>query len=187
VKLLKDHGTTIDPTLTAFTFMTYQQGEVDPGYAAVVDHLPATVQRNLHTNSLDVNAGNAGRYKASFDKMVEFTGRLYRAGVPLVAGTDAIAGFTLQNEFELYVKAGIPPAEVLRIATWNAAGITRTRGETGSIEAGKLADLILVDGDPTTNIGDIRKIGLVMKGDAVYYPAEIYPALGVTPFAPAIK
>ena len=107
---------------------------------------------------------------------------MHRAGIPLVAGTDGLAGFTLHRELELYVEAGIPPAEVLRIATWNGAKYTRTLDRLGSITPGKLADLILVDGDPTTDISAIRRIGLVMKEGAVYYPAEIHEATGIKPF-----
>jgi imidazolonepropionase-like amidohydrolase len=186
VKLLKQRGTVVDPTLATFGFMAYRQGEVNPPFAPVIDHLPAAVQRLQHTNTLNVTADNATRYKASYDKMVEFAGVLHRAGVPLVAGTDDTPGFTLHGELELYVKAGIPPAEVLRIATWNGAKYTRTLDRLGSIAPGKLADLILVDGDPTANIADIRRVALVMKDGVVYNPAEIYPELGVKPFAPVV-
>ena len=186
VQLLKERGTVVDPTLATFGFMAYRQGEVNPPFAPVIDHLPAAVQRLQHTNTLNVTADNAARYKASYDKMVEFAGVLHRAGVPLVAGTDDTPGFTLHGELELYAKAGIPPAEVLRIATWNGAKYTRTLDRLGSIAPGKLADLILVDGDPTVNISDIRRVALVMKEGVVYNPAEVYPELGVKPFAPPV-
>jgi imidazolonepropionase-like amidohydrolase len=103
-----------------------------------------------------------------------------------VAGTDSMAGFTLHRELELYVKAGIPAADALRIATWNGAKYTRTLDRLGSITPGKLADLILVEGDPTQDISTIRRISLVMKEGAVYYPAEIHAATGIKPFAPAL-
>jgi len=186
VKLLKEHGTVVDPTLGTFSFMAYKQGEVNPTFASVVDHLPAAVQRVLHTNTLDVNDANIERYRASYNKMIEFAGVLHRAGVTLVAGTDDTPGFVLHGELELYAKAGIPPAEVLRIATWNGAKYTRTLDRLGSITPGKVADLILVDGDPTVNIADIRRVALVMKDGVIYHPAEIYPELGVKPFAPAL-
>jgi imidazolonepropionase-like amidohydrolase len=83
------------------------------------------------------------------------------------------------------VKAGIPPVEVLKIATWNAATVTRTLDSLGSVQPHKSADLILVDGDPTRNISDIRQISLVMKSGVVYFPAELYEAAGIRPFAPA--
>jgi imidazolonepropionase-like amidohydrolase len=113
---------------------------------------------------------------------VQFVGQLYRAGVPLEAGTDGIAGFTLHRELELYVRAGMAPAEALRIATWNGARFTGRLGELGSIEPGKRADLILIDGDPTANISDIRRISLVMKDGVTYLPSEVYEAIGVKRF-----
>jgi imidazolonepropionase-like amidohydrolase len=57
--------------------------------------------------------------------------------------------------------------------------------QLGSIEARKRADLILVDGDPTQSISDVRRVSLVMKDGAVFLPAEVYPALGIQAFAPA--
>jgi imidazolonepropionase-like amidohydrolase len=104
-----------------------------------------------------------------------------------VAGTDAMAGFALHRELELYVKAGIPPGEVLRIATWNGARYTRTLDRLGSIAPGKLADLVLVDGDPTEDISAIRRIVLVMKEGVTYYPAEIHEATGIKPFAAPLR
>lgn len=184
VELMKQHGTTLDTTLATFEDnFTQRQGEISPAYAAVADHVPVTVARGWHENSMNVTEKNAARYRASYDKMVQFVGQLYRAGVPLEAGTDAIAGFTLHRELELYGRAGIAPAEALRIATWNGARFTGRLGDLGSVEPRKLADLILVDGDPTTNISDIRRVSLVMKAGIVYFPAEVYESLGVKRFA----
>jgi len=58
--------------------------------------------------------------------MIEFVGKLYRAGVPIVAGTDGLAGFTLPSELALYVKAGLTPSQALQIATYNGAKFTNT-------------------------------------------------------------
>ena len=112
---------------------------------------------------------------------------MHQAGIPLVAGTDNIPGFTLHRELELYVEAGIPANEVLRIATWNGAKYTNTLGDSGSITAGKRADLILVDGDPTAHIAAIRRVALVMKEGAVFYPSELYQTLGIREFAKPLK
>jgi imidazolonepropionase-like amidohydrolase len=119
--------------------------------------------------------------------MMDAVARFYRAGVPIVSGTDDLAGFTLQRELELYVKAGIPANEVLRIATWNGATYARVLADRGSIERGKRADLILVDGDPTQDISAIRNVALVLQDADAYYPAELYAELGVKPFAAALK
>ena len=178
----------IDPTLATFEFLHQREGQLSPIVADVADHLPPDVQRSRRAAELDIPDDATGaRYKRSFDKLVDFTGRMYRAGVPLVAGTDELPGFTLQRELELYVQAGLTPAQVLQVATWNGAKYSRTLDEAGSIGPGKRADLVLVDGDPTVDIADVRKLALVIKGGQAYYPAEIHEALGIAPFAAPVK
>jgi imidazolonepropionase-like amidohydrolase len=122
------------------------------------------------------------RYTKSYEKMVEFVGRMYREGIPIVAGTDSLAGFTLHTELELLVHAGLTPAQALQVATRNGAIYTRTTHERGSVEPGKLADLVLVDGDPTTNISDVRKVAAVITRGYLVYPQEVDKALGIEPF-----
>lgn len=188
IALLAEKQVVIDPTLATFEFIHQREGQLSPIVADVADHLPPDVQRGRRAAEMDIPDDATGaRYKRSFDKLVEFTGRMYRAGVPLVAGTDELPGFTLQRELELYVQAGLTPAQALQVATWNGAKYSRTLDDAGSIVAGKRADLVLVDGDPTKDIADIRKLALVIKGGRAYYPAEIHDALGIAPFAPAIK
>lgn len=188
VDLFKRKGTVVDPTIACFeASFTQRNGSANPSFGMVADHLPATLRRGLLFNSTEINDENAARYKASFARMLELVGRLYRAGVPLVAGTDDFAGFTLHRELELYVEAGIPAAQALRIATLNGARFTQTLAQTGTIERGKLADLVLIDGDPTQRISDIRKPSLVIKGGTAYLPAEIYEAVGIRPFVPAVR
>jgi imidazolonepropionase-like amidohydrolase len=119
--------------------------------------------------------------------MLAAVARFHRAGIQIVSGTDDVAGFTFQRELELYVKAGIPANEVLRIATWNGATYARVLSDRGSIERGKRADLILIDGDPTQDISAVRQVALVLQDGDAYYPAELYGELGVKPFAPALK
>ena len=92
-----------------------------------------------------------------------------------------MAGFALHRELELDVQLGIPANKVLQDATLNAARIMKLDGDLGSVAPGKLADLTLVDGDPTANISDIRKTALVVKDGVLYKPAELDAALGVAP------
>ena len=184
IELLKTHGTVIDTTLTAFEGMLIQrQGEMNPSYALAAPNVPVALQRSWRTNSMDVTDKNVDRYRASYAKLLEFVNRMYKAGIPFVAGTDDIAGFTLHRELELYVKAGIPPGEALRIATYNGAKYTGTLDRLGTIEIGKSADLLLLDGDPTKDISTIRHARLVMKEGVAYYPAEVFEAVGVKRFA----
>lgn len=184
IDLLRSRGTIVDPTLSIFeAAATQQQGETNPAYRMVASHMPVAVQRGWRTTSFKIESDKVERYRKSFEKMLELTGHLYAAGIPLVAGTDATPGFTLHRELELYVKAGISPAEALRIATWNGAKYSGTLDRLGSIERGKSADLVLIDGDPTADISNIRKIRLVMKEGVAYYPAELYEAVGITRFS----
>ncbi|MBT8541799.1 amidohydrolase family protein [Polynucleobacter paneuropaeus] len=183
IELLIDKKITIDPTLSAFDFIKQKDGEMADPFASIAEHLPPDLQRSFKTGTMNIpNTATANRYKHSYNKMIEFVGLLHKNGVSLVAGTDTLAGFGLHSELELYVKAGISPAEALQIATWNGAKVSKILRDRGSIEVNKLADLIIVDGDPTTNIEDIRKISTVITNGKVIYPHELHVALGVKPF-----
>ena len=178
----------IDPTLATFEFLHQRNGEISPIFAGVEDALPPDVQRSRRAAEMDIpDDATAARYRKSFDKMVDFVGRAYRAGVPVVAGTDEVPGFTLQHELALYVRAGLTPAQALQVATRNGARYAKVEDQAGSIAPGKRADLVLVDGDPTRDIADIRKVATVVKGETVYYPAEIYRDLGIRPFAEPVR
>ena len=178
----------IDPTLTAFDFIRHRAGELAPAYADVAEHMPPDVSRGLKSAEFDIpDDATAARYTKSYDKMVDFVGRMYRAGVPIVAGTDGTPGFTLQRELALYVQAGMTPAQALQVATLNGAKYSRTLNDRGTIAVGKRADLVLFDGDPTANIADVRKVALVIKNGEAYYPADIDRALGIAPFAEPVK
>ena len=182
IRKLAEKKIVIDPTVAVFESMfTTRPGEVQAAYQPVADRLPPQVRRSLVGGALEPPPGKQATYLASYRKMLDLIAELHRSGVPIVAGTDALAGFTLDRELELYVEAGIPAPEVLRIATLGAAQVVGLADEVGSIEPGKLADLILVDGDPTTDISDIRNVDVVVKDGMVMDPAALYRTLGVAP------
>jgi imidazolonepropionase-like amidohydrolase len=105
---------------------------------------------------------------------------LLREGVPIVAGTDAeLGGFVLQRELELYVEAGLTPAVALQLATIRAANLMKMSDELGSIGPGKLADLLIVDGDPTRRISEIRRVERVIKNGVLYDSAQLERAVGL--------
>ncbi len=177
---LKERGVVVDPTVTVFENMfTSRLGTPSPSYAMIVDRMPPQVRRWFVTGGLPVPEGMDERYRASFKKMVEMIGAMHNGGVTIVAGTDGLSGFTLHRELELYVQAGIAPKDVLRIATLTAAEVTKRDKDLGTIEPGKLADFVLVDGDPTQNISDIRRVVKVVKDGKVFDPREIYEELGI--------
>jgi len=184
IRLLVDRQTVIDATLATFEDLyTQKPGDMNPAMAPAADHFPFAMQRAWRNNSTDVSGGKLATYRESWQRMMQLFGRLHAAGVPLVAGTDSLAGFMLHRELELYVQAGIPAGEAIRIATENGARVAGVLADRGTIERGKRADLILVDGDPTKNISDIRRISYVLKDGVGFAPAAIYEAFGIRRFA----
>jgi imidazolonepropionase-like amidohydrolase len=108
---------------------------------------------------------------------MEMTLAMHKAGVPLLAGTDTAAGvyvvpgFSLHEELELFVQAGLTPMEALQTATSNPARFLGTASTMGSVEVGKVADLVLLDADPSVDIHNARKIrSVVLNGK--YYSRE---------------
>jgi imidazolonepropionase-like amidohydrolase len=180
--LLAQHGTVIDPTVAIFEDMfTQAPGQVAPSLAAVAGRLPPGLRRQLLAPRLNDSAAQAAARSDDFQAQLSMIGLLYQRGIPLVAGTDAMPGFTLHRELELYVRAGIPDAEVLRLATLGAASAMGVAEDTGSIEVGKRADLLLLDADPLKDISAVRQGRLVISGRRAWEPARLYRAVGVQP------
>jgi imidazolonepropionase-like amidohydrolase len=103
--------------------------------------------------------------------------RLWEAGVTLVPGTDAGSGMALHEELRLYVMAGIPAPEVLRMATLGSAEVMGEEADYGSIVPGKVADIILVEGRPHERIEELERITHVIRAGRIYDPAAIRAAL----------
>lgn len=183
VGLLKERRVVVDPTLAIFDSMfRHRSGELDPSYAMIADHMPPSVRRGMLAGDLDINDTNADRYRRSADALLKMVAKLHGAGVALVAGTDAMPGFTLHRELELYRQAGISNADVLKIATLESAGIAGQSADAGSISVGKRADFVLLAANPLEDISAVRRPVAVFKGDRWYDPARLYEAVGVRPF-----
>jgi imidazolonepropionase-like amidohydrolase len=182
IELLQAKHTVIDPTVTIFYNMfTDRPGTVRAAYAPIAHRLPPQERRALLIGGLPVPEGRDPQYRAAGQALLHMVKRLYDAKIMLVAGTDNMPGFTLHRELEMYVQAGIPAPDVLRIATLNGAKVLERDAELGSIAPGKLADLILVDGDPARRMSDIRKTDLVIKDGKVYELGALYRSFGVLP------
>ena len=180
--LMKQNHIVSDPTLDVFEGMfVARKGQVSPSYAEIAERLPPQVRRGTLTGGLPIPEGKDQLYRDSFKKMEELVALMYRDGITIVAGTDDLPGFNLHRELELYAQAGIPPAEVLRIATLGAATVMHHENELGSVAVGKLADFVIVDGDPTTNLSDLRKVRTVVKDGKVFDVGEVDRELGVLP------
>ena len=181
IQLLKKKNITVDPTLVVFeSLFTSRDKVILPAYKNIVDQFPLQWQRSFRAGGggIPVPDGMNDTYLQSFDVFLKITKMLYDNGIRIVPGTDGLAGFDLHRELELYVKAGLPANKVLQLATFGTAQYTN-RKNYGSIEAGKSADLILVEGNPIENISDVRKTVLVITQGKVYDPVKLYNSISI--------
>ena len=152
-----------DPTMVAFeSLYVPENGDLSPAYAPFLGTLPPTTERSFRTGGFAVPKDlTRADYRASWARMVGLLGKMHQAGVPIVAGTDGF-GIEIVRELEIYVEAGLSTAQALAAATIVPARLVRQDGKTGSVKVGKTADLVLVDGDPSARIGDLRQTRVVM-------------------------
>lgn len=182
IAYLARHHTVLDPTVNIFEAQFCgDPAALTPGLEGIAPRMPPQVRRGLLSGALVVPKGEEAAYREALPAMLTLLKALRDAGVTIIPGTDSMPGYELHHELELYARAGIPPAEVLRMATLTSALVVGANGERGVIAPGKLADLILVDGDPSVHIGDLDRIDLVMKGGRIYDPGRIEASLGITP------
>ena len=168
-----------DPTMVAFeSLYVPENGDLSPSYAPFVGTMPPTTERGFREGGFAVPKDlTRADYRASWAKMVGLLGRMHQAGVPIVAGTDG-SGIELIHELEIYVEAGFTPADALAAATIVPARLVGQDGHTGSIKVGKTADLALVEGDPSTRIGDLRQTRVVMLDGALLDADALRTAAG---------
>ncbi len=184
IQLLKQKHIVIDPTVGTFEDMFLSRpGVPSPGFSAIVERFPSNWQRQMKSGSggLEMKPGQQALFRDAYQNMVNMVGVLYRSGIHIVAGTDNLAGMTLPRELELYVEAGIPPMDVLRIATSGSAQVMKREDDYGRIAPGYVSDLILVDGDPTINMADIRNVRTTIRGDRLYDADALFKAVSIKP------
>lgn len=185
IAFLKRHHTVLDPTLAAFEDLSGDPDDpVPPGLRPIAARLPPQVQRNFGFGALPVPKGQEDAYAKAFPALMRMVKALHDSGITLMPGTDGLAGYQLHAELEIYARAGIPNAEVLRLATLTPAQVMGVDRDRGVIAPGKLADMVLIDGDPLSDMRDIRNVDVVLKGGKVFDPAAIEQALGIQPRKP---
>jgi len=177
---LKAKGTVVDPTASWGEIGGHSQAEPLESFQPVTAHLPAAFLQS-RASGWGTNADTATAH-ARLARTLSLIGALHDAGVPIVAGTDeGVPGFSVYREMELYVRAGFSPMDALRSATAVPAIAMRMQREVGTIEAGKRADLLVLDANPLDNISNIRKVRSVMAKGVLYDPAPLWRAGGFIP------
>jgi imidazolonepropionase-like amidohydrolase len=173
VAFFKEHHTVIDPTFAWGELLgrpkTQEIASFEPGFAKA----PYTL-----TSMIGTASGRGSHFEDSF----AILRALHAAGVPIVAGTDkAVPAHSFHRELELYVEAGLSPMDVIQLATLGSARVMGMDKEVGSLEVGKRADMILVDGNPLQDFHALRKVTRVISNGRVFDPAELWKSVGFQP------
>lgn len=178
---LAQRGITVDPTVSTFEALYVPlAGEMPAAYAPYAGTLPSQLERGMRAGGLLPTEGvSRERMREAQAALVRLVGTLHAANVPIVAGTDGI-GLELVRELELYVEAGLTPAEALATATIIPARIFAADANTGAIAVGAAAELALVEGDPSQDIGELRNVVMVMRDNRLMDAAELRSAVGIS-------
>jgi imidazolonepropionase-like amidohydrolase len=176
IELLAKHKTVIDPTLPWNELLGHAPetslDSFEPGFA----HAPPALLQNYRSVTNNTDAATAKRRVRESETMVK---ALFDAGVPIVAGTDgALPGYSVLRSIEMYVEAGMTPMQAIESATRVPAESMGLAKDTGTIEPGKRADLIVLDADPLANISNIRKLRWVVANGRVMAPAQLWAQAG---------
>lgn len=186
VTLAKRNGTIVVPTLTVLEgYLDVAEGR-SPAARYPLECVDAATRANIdRVLSDNERAARVARTRQREQSVSEATianiRRMREAGIPIAMGTDAgnpgtVHGPSVFREMEALQAAGMPAAEVLASSTVIAARAMR-RDDIGVLEAGKLADLVVFEADPTADIANARRIRMVMKGGALYGRKELLPAI----------
>jgi imidazolonepropionase-like amidohydrolase len=176
VKFLLAHKTVVDPT-ASWGEMASHSREVDvASFEPGILTAPAVLEAKFRGMGSNMTAEQMKSRRA---QTLAVIGGLHRAGVPIVPGSDTgLVGHGLHREIELYVEAGMTPLEAIRSATIVSARAMGLDRDTGTIEAGKRADLILVDGNPLQDIRQLRRVTRVIANGRMYEAGALWRSAG---------
>jgi len=181
IEFLKEQHTVVDPT-AGWGEMAGHSKEVDvASFEPGIGNAPFVL--NAKFRGMGGNT-TAGQMKTRTAQTLAVIGALHKAGIPIVPGRGSrLAGYGLLRELELYVQAGFTPLEAIQSATIVSARAMHLDRASGTIEPGKRADLILVEGDPLMNISDIRKVSHVVTNGRMYDAQKLWQSVGFHPAA----
>jgi imidazolonepropionase-like amidohydrolase len=180
LSFLKDHHTVVDPTIALMEFFTASTAKPPSSFEPGVEKLPTELGAQL--NDVGPPGPNAEAGEKAFQKYVEIVGALHKNGIPVVAGTDqTVPGHSLHREIELYVQAGFTPMEAIQAATIVPARVMGIDKEVGTVEVGKRADLIVINGDPLQDIHNTRNVEYVITNGTMYNSPELWKSVGFRP------
>src|SRR5215469_11444887 len=180
LSFLKDHHTVVDPTMALFELFTATTAKPPASFEPGVNKIAPELAQQI--TDVEPPSPRSEISEKLFEKEIRVVGALHKAGIPIVAGTDqAVPGYSLHREIELYVQAGFTPLEAIQAATIVPARAMHLEKETGTVEKGKRGDLILIDGDPLQDIHNTRNVEYVITNGTMYHTAELWQSVGFKP------
>jgi len=177
IALYTAHNEALDPTSSWGELSGRPSSIPIEAFIPGVLRLPRTLMRQFA--SLPGGNGDAAQYEARQATSLGMLNEARKAGIAVVPGTDkGIPGFSLQRELELYVKGGMTPLQAIQAATIVSARVMKFDKDTGTIEPGKRADLVILDADPLASITNIRTASAVVTAGKMYNSATLWKAAG---------
>jgi imidazolonepropionase-like amidohydrolase len=177
IALLKEKNIVVDPTLSWGEMAGHPKNVDVDSFEPGIDAAPYTLSSKFR--ALGVPAGDEAKFHERMESNIKVVGALYRAGVTIVPGSDTgLLGYGLDRELELYVEAGMSPMAAIQAATIVSARVMKLDGESGSIEVGKRADMVLVDGNPLEKISNIRRVVKVVANGRMYDSERLGRSVG---------
>ena len=174
MKKLIEKKVALTSTLTVFE--TFTPGRPMPSGLEV---LTPQLKEQFEQGYARTAKNEQSQYKTLFPKAMALELAFAKAGGLLIAGTDptggggVVPGFANQRQLELLVEAGFTPVEAIRIGTLNGATYLGRDARIGTIAVGKQADLVVINGDPSKSIADVRKVETVFRQGVGFDPARL--------------
>jgi imidazolonepropionase-like amidohydrolase len=179
ISTLVNHRVAVTSTLAVIETFTARQAYVDPRVPAVLTPKLREVYGTARAGWMDPKIDATAAWTAVLKMEMRFERQFLAAGGRLMAGVDptgwggVVAGFGNQRELELLVEARLTPEQAIQVATANGARFLNEQDSIGTIAVGKHADLVVVRGNPSDSISDIRHVEAVMKNGVLYDPETL--------------
>ncbi len=180
LRALKDNNIVVDPTLGIYEWILRPLDQPLDAFEPGVNSVTEDLKEIFRNTGLPPEVAKERKFVLENGKEIVLA--MHKMGIPIVAGTDMmVPGYSLYREIELYKEAGLTSLEAIQTATINPARVMKKENETGSVQEGKKADIIIIDGNPLESISHIRNVILVIKDGKIYDPSALRKIIDFKP------